>query len=277
MITKPRVAFIGGGHITEILLHNFVGGDSAGHVVSPYSITVSDPLAERRQHLGEVFGVETTADNAAAAAAGDIVFINLRPDVVPSVIPELVAAKLTRNQVIISLAGGVPLSRYAVLGPEQPLVRGLPNPPSRIGQGVAALAFSQQVTAEQRKVVRELFASLGEVVEVAEAHLDLITSLCSPAAPLLFFEALVDAGVRGGLPRTVATTIASQTIAGTLALWRSRQGQGAVSPADLIAEAATPGGISVETLYVLEQHAFKGAIMEAIAAGAARAKELGQG
>jgi pyrroline-5-carboxylate reductase len=279
MIGKQTLAFIGGGHITEILLHNFVGaGGAAGKVVSAASVIVSDPLAERRRTLNAEFGVETTTDNAAAAAGRDLIFINLRPEVVASaaagVIPELLAARLNRNQVVISLAAGIPLSRYAALGPEQPLVRGLPNPPSRIGQGVAALAWAPQVTEEQRAVVRALFASLGQVVEVDEANLNLITALSSPAATLLFFEALVDAGVRGGLPRKTATEVAGQTIAGTLAMWRALLPERNVSPADLIAEAATPGGISVETLFVLEQHAFKGAIMEAIARGADRAAAL---
>jgi len=268
MIGKRRLAFIGGGHITEILLHNLVGRQ----VVSPASVIVSDPLAERRRHLTEEFAVETTADNAAAAASGDLIFINLRPEVVASVIPELVHARLNRNQVVISLAAGIPLSRYAALGPEQPLVRALPNPPSRIGQGVAALALTSQVNEEQRAVVAALFASLGEVVEVDEAALNLVTALSSPAATYLFFEALIDAGVRGGLPRKIATAVAAQTITGSLAMWRERN----VSPADLIAEAATPAGISVETLFVLEQHAFKGAIMEAIARGAERAAVLGK-
>ncbi len=275
MIDK-RLAFIGGGHITEILLHNFLGaGGSAGKLVSPDSVVVSDPLEERRAQLHSTFGVETTADNVKAVAARDLIFINLRPEVVASVIPELQAADLNRDQVVISLAAGIPLSRYAPLGPEQPLVRALPNPPSRIGQGVAALAWTPQVTGEQRAAVRALFAGLGQVVEVGEAHLNLITALTSPAATYLFFEALVDAGVRGGLPRKVATEVAGQTIAGSLAAWRARSGEdGRISPADLIAEAATPGGVSVETLFVLEQHTFKGAIMEAIARGAERAAAL---
>lgn len=272
---ERRLAFIGGGHITEILLHNLLG---EGGPVSPGSVIVSDPLEARRERLGEVFGVATTADNTAAAARADLIYVNLRPEVVSLAIPDLLAARLDPNQVVISLAGGIPLSRYAALGPEQPLVRGLPNPPSRIGEGVAALAFTPQVREEQRAVVREVFASLGQVVEVEEASMNLITALSSPAATYLFFEALIDAGVRGGLPRKIATVVAGQTIAGSLALWRSLQREDrGVSPADLIAEAATPGGISVETLFVLEQHAFKGTVMEAIARGAERAAALGKG
>ena len=188
-----------------------------------------------------------------------------------AVLPDLQAASLRPDQVIVSLAAGIPLSRYAALGERQPLARGLPNPPSRIGQGIAALVFTPPVTPQQRETVRALFASLGQVVEVDEPALDAITSLSSPVATYLFFQALIDAGVRCGLSRPVATEVASRTIAGSMALWQARQ----VSPSELIHEASTPGGVSVETLFALEQHAFKAAIIDAIARGADRATRLG--
>ena len=57
-----------------------------------------------------------------------------------------------------------------------------------------------------------------------------------------------------------------------MGVWQSRK----VSPSELIGEASTPGGISVESLFTLEQRAFKAVIMEAIANGAERADVLGQ-
>jgi pyrroline-5-carboxylate reductase len=268
MIGDRRIAFIGCGHITEIILHNLVDRQ----VARAENIVVSDPLAARLRHLEDQFGVATTHDNVAAARRGELIFINLRPEVVASVLPELEAAALRPDQVLISLAAGIPLSHYAGLGVAQPLVRGLPNPPSRIGQGVAALVFTPQVSPAQREEVRLLFASLGQVVEVDEPALDVITSLSSPVATHLFFQSLIDAGVRCGLSRAVATAVAGQTIIGSMALWQAR----GASPAELIAEASTPGGISVEVLFALEQHAFKAAVMDAIARGADRATALGR-
>lgn len=268
MTGDQRIAFIGGGHITEIILHNLVGR----HAVPAERITVSDRLPERLDHLQRLFGVNTTHDNAEAARRGDLVFVNLRPEIVPAVLPELQAADLRPDQVLVSLAAGIPLSRYAVLGNDRPLVRALPNPPSRIGQGVAALVFTPQVSAAQREAVRDLFAGLGQVVEVDESGLDVITALSSPVATHLFFQSLIDAGVRCGLSRSVATAVAGQTVIGSMALWQAR----GEPPAELIAEASTPAGISVEVLFVLEQHAFKAAVIDAITRGAERATALGR-
>jgi pyrroline-5-carboxylate reductase len=275
MLASKRIAFIGAGHITEIIVHNL----TQGQVIPPHrpsvpmggQLIVSDPDPARLQHLKEHYAVTTAPNNVAAAQQGELVLINVRPEVVKAVLPDLQAAQLRPGQLVISLAAGIPLSQYSCLGEGQALARALPNPPSQIGQGIAALVFSAPVTAEQRQLALALFAALGQVVQVEEAYLNLITSLSSPVATYLFFQALIDAGVRGGLPRPIATQVAAQTIVGSMSVWQSRQ----VSPAELISEASTPGGISVESLFVLEQHAFKASVMEAIANGAARAAALG--
>jgi pyrroline-5-carboxylate reductase len=275
MLANKRIAFIGAGHITEIIVHNL----SQGQVIPPHrpsvpmggQLIVSDPDPARLQHLKEHYGVTTAPNNVAAAQQGELILVNVRPEVVKAILPDLQAAQLRPEQLVISLAAGIPLSQYSCLGEQQALVRALPNPPSQIGQGIAALVFSAPVTAEQRQLALALFAALGQVVEVEEAYLNLITSLSSPVATYLFFQALIDAGVYGGLPRPIATQVAAQTIVGSMSVWQARQ----VSPAELISEASTPGGISVESLFSLEQHAFKASVMEAIANGAARAAVLG--
>ena len=133
------------------------------------------------------------------------------------------------------------------------------------------LVFSAAVSADQRALVLELFDALGDVVEVDESHFDAITSLSSPVTTYLFLQSLIDAGVGCGLPESVAARVASQTIIGSLAVWQSRQ----VPPNELIDEARTPGGVSVESVRKLEQREFKAIVSEAIAQGAARAEKLG--
>ena len=134
--------------------------------------------------------------------------------------------------------------------------------------------MNQAVSEKQREALNRLFLALGQVVYVEEADFDVITALTSPVATYLFFEALIDAGIRGGINREIATQIAAQTILGSMRVWELADGK---SPHALMAEASTPGGISVESLYTLEKLGFKPAVMEAIAQGAARAEQLGGG
>lgn len=266
-LSQQKFAFIGGGHITKIILSNLI----KGQVIAPEQVTVSNRSVEKLSALESEFSVTTTLDNIEAVQEADLIFIAVRPEVVSTIIQDLVTAKLRPNQVIVSLAAGVPLSAYSQLGTTHPMIRALPNPPSRIGQGVIALHMNEFVSEEQQETIKTIFSAMGQVIEVEEAHFNLITALTSPVATYLFFESLIDAGVRGGLNRPIATQIVAQTILGSMRVWELADGK---SSHALMAEASTPGGISVESLFTLEKLGFKPAVMEAIAAGKARAEEL---
>lgn len=267
MLANQTIAFIGGGHIAEIIIHNLTQTE----VIPPRNLIVSDPAPSKRQHLADQFGVSLAEDNTAAAQVGDLIMICVRPDVVEAVIPDLKAAQLHTDQVVISIAAGIPLSAYKSLGEDQPLVRALPNPPSQVGQGIAPLVFSPAVSKEQRQHVLDLFSLFGKWVEVKEEQINAITSLSSPVATYLFFQSLIEAGVECGLPHPIAEKVAAQTISGSMAVWDARD----VSPSQLIQEASTPGGVSAETIRVLQDRRFPPIIIDAITQGTNRAEQLG--
>ena len=137
--------------------------------------------------------------------------------------------------------------------------------------GIAALAFNPFVTDEQKSDIFEFFASLGEYIVIGEENINAVTALSSPASTYLFFESLIDAGVRAGIDREMSTKVVYQTIVGAMEVWNQRQ----ASPQDLLTEASTPGGISVESISTLEQYAFKAALIEAISKAALKAEKLG--
>jgi pyrroline-5-carboxylate reductase len=233
---------------------------------------VSDPDKERLAELVDAYGVRGSKDNPDAIRQGDFVFVNVLPHVVPLVVADMRSTSIRPQQVVVTLAAGVPIKTYAQLGGSIPVIRALPNPPSRIGEGVAALCFSEQVTADQQTDALELFEFFGSTVIVAEGLMDAVTALSSPAPVYLFFQALIDAGVKTGLDRKTAAHIASRTITGAMAVWESRS----CSPTDLLGEACTPGGISVESVFTLEKFAFRAAIQEAIQNAAAKARAFAE-
>lgn len=262
-----KIAFIGGGHITEIILENL----QRTGALSPGDILAADPVRERLDHLESRFSIRTTGGNAEAAAFGDFIFINVVPRVVPQVIEELKHAAAAGSKTIVTLAAGIPMEIYAVLNDRLPVVRALPNPPSRIGKGVVALAFNANVTEKMRRGALALFSSMGETFVLEESLIDVVTALSTPATVYLFFQALVDAGVRAGIDRETATRIVSRTIVGAMEVYLQRK----TPPHELMGEASTPGGISVECLFTLDRYGFRAALSEAIQNGAAKAARLG--
>ncbi len=267
MTLKTRtIAFIGGGHITEIIVSNLTKSAD----IVPRRLVVSEPVAEKGHHLKKTYGISIAEDNLEAVLMADFIFINVLPDVVGEVVQELQGTGIPGNKLIITVAGGIPMKAYEPLGKHLPIVRALPNPPSQVGMGIAALAFNAHVSEELQQEIFQLFDCLGEYVVVAEEKVNTVMALSSPTITYLLFQAIIDAGVRAGIDRDTATRIAYQTIVGAMAVFKTRQ----VPPYELINEASTPGGISIESLYTLETYAFKAAIMDAVDSAINRAVEL---
>lgn len=265
-LKDSRIAFIGGGHITEIIVENL----TKTQTVLPEQLIVSDPAKEKLEALHSKYSVSMAKDNPDAASRGDFVFINVLPHVVEEVIEELRQVTFSVNSTVITLAAGIPIKKYYVLGEKLPVVRALPNPPSQIGWGITALAFNPHVTEDQRNKIIEMFTSLGKYVVLKEENINAVTALSSPATVYMFFQSLIDAGVRAGIDRETSTKIVYQTIVGAMEVWNLR----GVSPYELMNEASTPGGISVESLFTLDKYAFRAAINEAVYSGTLKASEF---
>lgn len=267
-LTDRRIAFIGGGRITEIIVSNLVKTDK----IKSSRLIVSDPVTAKLETLREKYGILIADDNLEALQAADFIFINVLPQVVEEVLSEFQQQSFPQNKLIITIAAGIPLKAYEVLGEHIPAVRALPNPPSQIGKGIAAITFNPHVNDDQKEDILELFTFLGDTVVTKEENINTVMALSSPAMIYQFFQSLIDAGVREGMDRETSTRIAYQTITGAMAVWQERK----IAPHELVSEASTPGGISVESLFTLEKYAFKAAIMEAIHSSVEKAKELGR-
>jgi pyrroline-5-carboxylate reductase len=266
-LDERKLAFIGAGHITNIILDNLVKAEK----VYPHRLIVSDPEKNKLQQLYDKYEIGMAQDNLEAVDKGDFIFINVPPQVVRGIIDELSRKRFPNDKLIITLAAGTPINAYERLGDNIPVVRALPNPPSQIGMGIAALAFNSYVTDKQKGDIFELFASLGEYVILREENINAVMALSSPVATYMFFQSLIDAGIRVGIDRETSTKVVYQTIVGAMEIWNQRQ----VSPHELLSEASTPGGISVESIFTLEQYAFRAALNEAINNAALKAEDLG--
>ncbi|MGD9279554.1 MAG: NAD(P)-binding domain-containing protein, partial [Desulfobacterales bacterium] len=120
-LNQRTIAFIGGGHITHIILENLTrSGKTAGS-----HLTVSDPDRRKREALQKKWGVQTTESNQQAIDVADFILFNVLPQVVGPVLNELREQKFPKDKTIISLAAGIPMKTYAVLGDHIPVVRAL--------------------------------------------------------------------------------------------------------------------------------------------------------
>ena len=254
------IAIYGGGKIGEALTAGLV---AAGHT----DVSVVNRRPERSAYFRETYGVRSSEDPQDAVA--DVVFIAVKPYAVTEVLRGL-APHLVEGSTVVSLAAGVTLAQLAEAAPQAEVVRVMPNTPMLKGMGMCAIAPAPGAdTAE----VEVLLQSVGETIVVEEKDMDAVTALSgsSPAYVYLFAEALVDAGVARGLSRTVASTLAIQSIRGA-----GEMLAGDVSPTQLRYDVTSPGGTTAAALRALEDGGLRSAVFSAVDACADRNRELGK-
>src|SRR3990170_6920169 len=265
-----KIAIIGAGNIGGALL----GGILKSRLAEPKDVVATDAREERRRELEQQWKIKTLpADNRKAVEGRDVVILAVKPYIVPAVLEELRGA-LRENQIVITVAAGVPLALYeAVLGKRIPLFRAMPNIPVVVEEGATAVAGNHATTPEQRKVVEKIFGALGCVVFVEESQLDAVTALSGsgPAYIYMVIEALIDGGKKMGLSQEVATRLTVQTVLGAAKLVRDTK----LHPAVLRDEVVTPGGTTIAAIHELEKHGLRSMLISAVETATARSKEIG--
>lgn len=234
-------------------------------------IVVSDLDAARRELLSREYGVGTVTDNRKAVRGADLIILAVKPQDLPQVMVEIESP--SPQQVVLSIAAGVSLSTLSQ-GLNCPcIVRAMPNMPAQIGEGMTVWTTSAGVSSKQKEMAQSVLAALGREIYVPqEKYLDMATALSGsgPAYVFLFIEALIDAGVHIGMPRSMAEKLVLQTIIGS-AHTAEKMGK---HPAELKDMVTSPGGTTAEALLQLEKGRFRSLLLEAVAAAYNKAKQL---
>jgi pyrroline-5-carboxylate reductase len=264
------IGFLGAGQMATALA---LAWTRAGLLDVPNS-RAADPHPDARAKFEQTTRVRAEATSAAVAAACDILVLAVKPHIVPAVLTELQPFVEPRH-LIVSIAAGVTLAALGEqLGGAARIVRVMPNTPCLVGASATGYSTPTGLSHDPDAVlVGRLFAAVGQVYQLPEQLLDAVTGLSGsgPAFVYLFIEALADGGVKCGLPRAVAQALAAQTVLGA-AKMVLETGQ---HPAALKDAVASPGGTTIAGLHALERASFRGAVMDAVEAAAARARELG--
>src|SRR6266702_5031397 len=211
-MSKLRVAVLGAGKMGGILLQAFLEQKR----FAPHQIVATVAHEERAAALSAQWGIQVTTDNVAAASVADIILLGVKPYQVPKLV-ESIRPSLSLKKTLISFAASVMTSAIEeAAGMAIPVIRAMPNTPSMLGAGVAALCRGRYVTDDQMQLACRLFETVGRSVIVDEKHMDAVTGLSGsgPAYIYIVLEALAEAGVKLGLPRDIATLLAAQTTLG---------------------------------------------------------------
>jgi len=250
-----------------------IGGILSAKLCGPDQIRTADPAVGRRDYLKSQFGIQVSESNRDVAVWGDCIVLAVKPHVIGEVLKD-VAGELT-EALVVSIAAGVSIGRITDLcGQRTRIVRAMPNTPALVQEGMTVLAAGHGVGAQDVADVRQIFEVVGKVVQVEERFMDAVTGLSGsgPAYVFLAIEALIDGGVKMGLPRDVAKVLATQTVLGS-ARMVMETGQ---HPASLKDRVTSPGGTTMAGLHRLEQGGLRATLIDAVEAATKRSEELGR-
>jgi pyrroline-5-carboxylate reductase len=270
MPSTLKIGFLGAGKMASALAKGFI----AAKIVSPRQIIASDVMEPARAAFAKEVGVTVTVSNLEVMKFASVLILAVKPDQVPNVLAEIKPA-FTEKHLLVSIAAGVTLAKLENALPlKARVIRVMPNTPALVGAGAAGYALGSHANGEDGDLAQKLLGSVGVAFAVKESLLDAVTGLSGsgPAYVFQIIEALSDGGVAAGLPRSIATQLAAQTLLGAAKMVLET----GMHPGALKDMVTSPGGTTIEGLHEMEKGKVRGALMNAVRAATEKSKKLGQ-
>jgi pyrroline-5-carboxylate reductase len=262
------IAILGAGKMGEALASGLL---RAG-VVAPGEIIAAVRRPERAKQLRDGYGIEVTTAADAADRAGTLV-IAVKPQDMAVLLAEI-GPLVSPAKLVISIAAGIPTAFISDrLSGAVPVVRVMSNTPALVDEAMSVISPGRHAAEEHLRRAEELLQPVGKVLRIPEALQDAATALSGSGPAYVYFlvEAMVDAGILLGMPRSDALEMVKQAVYGAAKMLRD-SGEHPV----LLREAVTsPGGTTISAIRELERHGVRAAVLSAIEAARDRGRELG--
>ena len=259
--------------------YGFIGcGNMGGAIARALSKTTNEIMICDRSGKAKALADElfcTYADPVTIAGSCERIFLAVKPQMMKDALAPLQKALRENKPLLITMAAGLEISRIQELaGAELPVIRIMPNTPVQVGKGMTLYCSNDLVESEILEDFLDDMAFTGHMDQLPEHLIDAagVVSGCGPAYMYMFAEALADGAVACGVPRQKALEYAAATLAGAGEILL----QTGEHPGKLKDNVCSPGGSTIAGVNVLEQRAFRGAIMDCVKAAFKRNQELGK-
>ena len=260
------VGVIGAGVMGEALIAALIG-----YGVKPELITICEKRKERSDELLGRYSI-STANIETSVSKSEVILLVVKPQDMAQVLAEI-KSSINPNAVVVTFAAGKRISFIAeALGTGNPIIRVMPNTPTLVGAGMAAISLGDGVTNEQAEFVTGFLAATGSVVETSEDLQDAVTAT-SGSGPAYFFrfvEAMIEGAKELGLSHEIATTLTVQTFIGAAKLLQ----ESGKSATVLRENVTSPNGTTAAALTSFESDQISTMVAKAMKAARDRSQEL---
>ncbi|MBQ7933188.1 MAG: pyrroline-5-carboxylate reductase [Lachnospiraceae bacterium] len=264
-----KVGFIGLGNMASAI----IGGMLKQQIVSAQDVIGADKFAKAAEMAKAKLGICITAENKEVATQADVLFLAVKPNVLPTVLEEI-SGVLRKETIIVSIVAGKSLAFIAegLKSDAHKLVRCMPNTPALVLEGCTGVCANDNVSEQEMEQVLTLLRSFGLAEEVPEKLMDAVVGVSgsSPAYVFMFIEAMADAAVAAGMPRPQAYRFAAQAVLGSAKMVLET----GKHPGELKDMVCSPGGTTIDAVKVLEEKGMRAAVMSAMEACIDKSKRL---
>lgn len=253
-----KLGFIGTGNMASAIMGGIIGKN----IIPAEEIIGADLFAPGRERVKAQFGINVTDSNKEVVDNAEVIILSVKPQFYEDVINQI-KGDIKENQIVITIAPGKTLAWLAEkFGKDVKIVRTMPNTPAMVGEGMTAMCPNEHLTEEEIAYVKSLLESFSRVEIVAERLMDVVVSVSgsSPAYVFMMIEAMADAAVSGGMPRSQAYQFAAQAVLGSAKMVLDT----GKHPGELKDMVCSPAGTTIEAVRTLEELGFRSSIIEAM-------------
>lgn len=265
-----KLVFVGAGSMAEAM----ISGIRASGLLPGEDMWVTNKQdTQRLQTLKQTYGVKTTYNFAELFYDADAIVLAMKPKDAASALEDI-KKHLTDGMLVISVLAGVSITAIeAAAGASLAVARVMPNTSAAIGKSATALAVNEKVTDEQKKLVKDLFNTIGLTATVEESQLDAVTGLSGSGPAYIYYlvEAMEKSAAEIGLEKQTAKQLIIQTLLGAAEMLTKSDKE----PSQLRFEVTSPGGTTEAGIRILEKHEVQSAFISCIKEATAQSKKLG--
>ena len=259
--------------------YGFIGCGNMGNPIAQAlckvtrDVMLSDRSGKAR-HLADEWGI-SYGDPLTVARECRVIFLCVKPQNMEAVLAPLIPVLQENKPVLISIAAGLTVSKINSLsGGGLPVLRLMPNTPIAVEKGLIPYCRNALLEDAALEQILSDLRFCGTFDAIDESIMDAASALsgCGPAYMYMLLEALADGAVACGLPRAKAYTYAAATMAGAAEMVLSSGSH----PGTLKDAVCSPGGSTIAGVKALEEHGFRGAVMDCVCAAYEKTLSLGK-
>jgi pyrroline-5-carboxylate reductase len=268
---KEVIGFIGAGNMCQALVEGWI----SNKLIASTNLMVSNRTPGKVKKLVDHWQVNEIRTNEELVDASNVVIVAVKPqDLVAAIEP--IASTFRADQIVVSLAAGIPLARLKKLVPQCPhIVRVMANTPARIMKGTFGYCTLSQNLIVDRFMER-MFSPLGMTIRLDEGEPFEAFTVATSAGVGFIFEMMIywqewleERGIDAGLAQQMTV----QTFLGAAEL---AQRSLPLSLDELLAKVTSKKGVTAAGLESMRELEIERLLRYSFEKSALRDRELSQ-